>query len=124
MFNVSPAFVGVAIPAMVLICGVAIVITAIIVNGNQKELKHRERIIALEKGLELPREEKRKKRPRYLVMRAWGFVIFLTSIGLIVALLGVHGMSGGLWGLMPLGLGAGLLIAAYLEQKEGHDGTE
>ena len=118
MFELSPAAVGIAIPSMVLISGVAIVITAIIVNGNQKELRHRERILSMEKGLVPPQEPPKKKRPAYLAMRAWGLVFTFISLALLIGLIGVVGLRHGLWGLMPGGLGVGLLLAAYLEQKD------
>ena len=118
MFELSPAAVGIAIPSIFLVSAVAIAITAIIVNGNQKELKHRERILSMEKGLELPKEPPKKKRPAYLSMRAWGLVFTSISIALLIGMIGVVGLRHGLWGLMPGGLGVGLLLAAYLEQKD------
>ncbi|MBN2071954.1 MAG: hypothetical protein JW814_10895 [Candidatus Krumholzibacteriota bacterium] len=118
MLELSPAVVGIAVPVMFLICAVAIVITAIIVNGGQKELRHRERILAMEKGLDLPKDPPKKKRPAYLTMRAWGLVFSFISIALLVGLIPEAGFRHGMWGLMPGGLGAGLLIAAYLEQKD------
>ncbi len=118
MFELSPAVVGIAIPVMFLVCAVAIAITAIIVNGSQKELRHKERILAMEKGIELPRDAPKKKRSAYLTMRAWGFVFSFISLALLIGLISSVGLKYGLWGLMPGGLGAGMLLAAYLEQKD------
>lgn len=118
MFELTPAAIGLILPVSFLISAVAVVITAMIVEGRKKELYHKERIIAMEKGIEFPKIEEKKKRPRYLAMRAWGLVIALLSIGLIIGLLGELGFRGALWGLIPLGLGAGLIISAYMEKSE------
>ncbi len=118
MFELSPAVVGIAVPVMFLICAVAIVITALIVNCKQKELNHRERILSMEKGLELPQDLPRKKRPAYLTMRAWGMVFSFISLALLIGLITETGLRHGLWGLMPGGLGVGLLIAAHFEHKD------
>jgi len=120
MFELSPAVVGIAIPVMFLVCGVAIAITAMIVNGNQKELKHRERILSMEKGIEPPKDIVKKKRPAYLTMRAWGMVFSFISLALLIGLIPEAGFRHGMWGLMPGGLGVGLLVAAYFEQKDSN----
>jgi hypothetical protein len=118
MFDLTPSAIAIAIPVMFLLAGVAITITSIIVEGGKKELLHKERMLAMEKALELPKLEEKKKRPRYLAMRAWGFVFLFPGFGLMIGLHVVNGIEGSVWALMPMGLGAGLLLASYLEKKE------
>ncbi|MBN1163182.1 MAG: hypothetical protein JXB45_01250 [Candidatus Krumholzibacteriota bacterium] len=121
MFDISPAAIAVIIPVTFLICAVAVIITVIIINAGRKELEHKEKILALEKGIELPPAVAKKKSPRYLSMRAWGFVFTCLGIALIIGISAESGLRHGLWGLLPTSLGVGLLIAAYLEKNESGD---
>jgi len=109
------------IPLFSIFGGISIAIVAIIMAGRKKELMHKERLLALEKGIALPEEEPRKnksKRPAYLTQRTWGLVMTMIGLTLTIALWTVAGSVGGVWGLIPLGIGVGLLISSSLEKKE------
>jgi hypothetical protein len=54
----GPAIVGVFIPIIAIVCGIAVAIVGMLATHRQRmqryELRHRERLAAIEKGFELP----------------------------------------------------------------------
>jgi hypothetical protein len=108
MFGLSPQIVAVFIPILAVIGTFAMIITVVIMGSRQKELEHRERIIAMEKGMEIPKEPDKVRRPPHLTMRAWGLV--LSAVGIIVFL--------GIWVEEGCGRGGGI---TYLGQT-GEEG--
>ncbi len=118
MFDVSPALVSMFIPILAVIGTFAMIITVVIMSQRERELKHKERVLAMEKGMEIPEEPKKEKRPAYLSLRAWGLVLLNVGIVLFLALWIGVGFKYSIWGLMPAAIGAGLLISAV---KERHD---
>ena len=115
---VSTETFAITIPLLAILGGVSIAIVAVIMGGRVKEMQHKERIVAMEKGIPLPEEPKRKKRESYLSNRTGGLVMTLLGIALTIALWTVAGPTGGVWGLLPLAIGVGLLISSYLEKRE------
>jgi len=80
-------------------CVFAMIIVAIIVEGKGKELEHKERLLAIEKGIELP-EAKAKWKPSYKTIRVWGLVTFGVGMGFLIAMWVTLGIVGGVWGLL------------------------
>jgi hypothetical protein len=115
---IDSAIVALLIPIIVVIGGVGMGIIAIVMNGRQKELAHKERLIAMEKGIPIPEPVRDEKRPAYLSIRAWGLVMFCLGVALVIAIGAAAGFRDGLWGLLPLSIGAGLLIGANLEKRD------
>lgn len=118
---INPEVIAVLIPIVTIICVFAFVITAIIIEGRQKEMRHRERVLAMEKGLDIPVEPPKKKPPRYLAIRAWGLVFTLLGLALVIGISGAAGIRHGVWGLVPGMIGVALLVAARLEHAEYQD---
>lgn len=118
MFDLSPEFAAIFIPILAVIGTFAMIITVIIMSNREKELKHRERLIAMEKGIEIPQEPIKEKRPAYLSLRAWGLVLLIVGIVLFFALWVQVGFKFCVWGLMPAAIGAGLLISAVKERGD------
>lgn len=118
MFDINPSVVAILIPIITVIGVFAMIITVVIVSGREKELKHKERVLAMEKGMEIPVEPVRPKRPAYKSLRAWGLVLLFLGIVLFFALWVQVDFDVSLWGLMPAAIGAALLLAAAKEQKE------
>ena len=118
MFDINPSVVAIFIPILTVIGVFALVITATIVSGREKELKHKERLIAMEKGMEIPVEPVQQKRPAYKTLRAWGLVLLFLGIVLFFALWVQVDFKVSLWGLTPAAIGAALLLSAVKEQKE------
>lgn len=118
MFDLSPAFISIFIPILAVIGTFAMIIVVIIMSNREKELKHKERLLAMEKGMEIPEEPVKQKRPAYLTLRAWGLVLLSLGVVLFFALWVQVGFQYSIWGLMPAALGAGLMIAAIKERKD------
>lgn len=114
----SPETFAISIPVIAIMGGIAIAIVAIFMEGKKKELKHKERLLAMDKGMEIPTEPVEPRRPSYLKNRTGGLVMTLLGIALTIALWTVADATGGVWGLLPLAIGVGLLISSYLEQRE------
>jgi len=112
--------VALAIPILVVLGGVAIAMTAISVNGRRKELEHRERIIAMEKGLTVPAAPPAPEveRPKFSNRRANGLVLTGVGLALTIAMWTQDGSEAGVWGLIPLFIGIGLLVAGAIDKRE------
>lgn len=119
-----PEVAALAIPVLAILGGVAIAVAAIIMDGRKKELLHKERLIAMEKGIPIPQEPRKAKRASYLKNRTGGLVMTFIGITLTIAMWTTGGAEAGVWGLPALGIGIGLLISSNLERKEvDHDGN-
>ena len=122
MFDfISPNVIAVLIPIVTVLCVFAVVTIAIVIEGRQKEMRHRERVLAMEKGLEIPPEPQQKKPPRYLALRAWGLVFALLGAALVIGISAEAGIRHGVWGLVPGLIGVALLVAAKMEHAEYRD---
>ena len=116
---IEPEMVAVFIPIVAVLGGVFIAVTAVVMNGRRKELEHRERILALEKGLPIPTPAVERERPKYSGRRTNGFVMAGIGLALTIALSAEEGFAdGGVWGLIPLFIGVGLLIAGTMDKRE------
>ncbi len=114
----NPETIATLIPITAILGGIAIAIVSIIMGTRKKELEHKERLLAMEKGIEIPKPQEPEKRPSYRSNRTAGLVMTLLGIAIMAANWAVAGMKGGVWGLIPLAIGVGLLISASLEKKE------
>ncbi len=118
MFEISPQVIAVSIPIIFVLGAIAVTITAMILDSSRKDRKHKERLLAMEKGMELPEEPIKTSPPRYLAMRAWGLVFTLIGLATFIGITAEEGIKHGVWGFMPLSIGIALLVAAFLEKKE------
>jgi Domain of unknown function (DUF6249) len=110
--------IALSIPILAVCGGVLIAITAIIVGGRKKEQEHRERLIAMEKGIIPPPPAEEVERPRYSGRRANGLVMTGIGLALTIAMSVADGVESGVWGLIPLFIGIGLLIAGAIDKRE------
>jgi phosphatidylglycerophosphate synthase len=110
--------IAVTIPLLAIFGGIAIAIVAIVMEGRKKELMHKERLLAMEKGIDIPTEPRKEERPQYLSNLTGGLVTFCLGVALTIALWAVAGSDGGVWGFIPMAIGIGLLIASALEKKQ------
>ena len=118
MFEINPSVVAISIPIIFVLGAIAVTITAMLLDSGRKDRKHKERLLAMEKGIELPEEPIKTSPPRYLAMRAWGLVFTFIGIALVIGITAAAGIKYGVWGLTQMSIGFALLIAAYLEKKE------
>ncbi|HEU4366121.1 MAG TPA: DUF6249 domain-containing protein [Candidatus Krumholzibacteria bacterium] len=114
----NPETIALAIPILFVMGGILVAITAIIMHGRRKDLEHRERLLAMEKGLPIPEPAPVKERPKYSNRRANGLVLTGIGIALTIAMWTQDGADEGVWGLIPLFVGLGLLIAGHLDKRE------
>ena len=117
--SLDPEVIAISIPILAVCGGVLIAITAIIVNGRKKEQEHRERLLALEKGIPLPpAAQEAVERPKFSNRRANGLVATGVGLALTIAMWTEDGADHGVWGLIPLFIGIGLLIAGAIDKRE------
>ena len=117
--DISPEHLAVFIPIISVLGGVCIAIAAIIVSGRKKDLEHKERLIAMEKGIPLPEPEPEEKKPVHSARRASGLVMFGIGLGVTIGLWTTPDAEDAWgWGLIPLLIGVGLIVASILDKKE------
>jgi hypothetical protein len=115
------------IPGVAIVMSLAIPIVAIIADFAKRrkiyELHHKERLAAIEKGVELPPLPVEligaapKGRPRYLLR---GLVWLFAGLGILIALAGVtRSEAEKVWmlGFIPTGVGLAYLIYYFVEGK-------
>lgn len=122
--TIRPETVAIFIPILAVMGGVLIAITAIISGGRKKDLEHRERLTAMEKGLPVPDPLQKPVRRVHSSRRASGLVMTGIGIALTVGMVGADGFDDGWVGLIPLLIGIGLLIAAHLDKREFEEDRE
>ncbi len=116
--DIQPETVAIFIPFVVIIGGIVIAVVGIISTARSKDLKHRERILAMEKGLPIPEEPQPEEKPAYATRRAWGITMTLVGLAVTIGIGAEDGWNSAAWGLIPTALGVGLFIAAILDKRE------
>jgi len=122
--------VAVLIPLFGIVFGIAVAIVAIIAAHREKtqrvELRHKERLAAMEKGLELPPEledpDNSGKRSRAGSLRS-GLIGLGVGIVLYFALDRLAGDDIALLGLIPAAVGLANLIFYYVEGRKKSNGN-
>jgi hypothetical protein len=107
------------IPMLAIVLGVGIAIVAILTSHREKlkraELRHRERITAIEKGMEVPPDA--EPEPRKGSSLKSGLISLFIGVVLYFALLDLVGSDVALFGLLPAAIGIGSLIAYFVEER-------
>jgi cadmium resistance protein CadD (predicted permease) len=112
--------IALSIPILAVCGGVLIAITAIIVKGRKEEQEHRERVVAMEKGIAVPASTPVAEvhKPKHSDRRAGGLVMTGIGLALTIAISVSDRFESGVWGLIPLFIGIGLLIAGTIDKRE------
>ena len=111
------------IPILGIILGVAIAIVSIVAAHRQKmqrnDMRHRERMAAIEKGLEIPPEplEPESNGKQTSALRS-GLMGLLLGIVLYFALAAVAGHEVALFGLIPAAIGLANLAFYFVEGRK------
>jgi hypothetical protein len=116
--DIHPESVALALPILSILGGILIAIVAIVIGAHKKELEHKERVLAMEKGLSIPQPPPEEPKPSHVGNRAGGLVMLFLGAALTIALWTVGGPHAGVWGLLPTGIGIGLLISAKMSKDE------
>jgi hypothetical protein len=121
----DPAVIGVFIPIVAIVFGIGIGMIAIVVNHRQRalrmELRHKERLVAMDKGLELPPElqdpalDPATTRPRHLLR---GLIWTFAGIALAAMLYNLAGDEEAWIGGIPLSVGLGYLVFYFVEGRK------
>lgn len=116
--------IALLIPIFGIVFGVAVAIVAIVAAHRARvarlEHRHRERLAALDKGLELPPDgldpelDPATRRPRYLLR---GLVWLFAGLGFTFFLYRVADADVSTLGLMPTGIGLAYLIFYFVEGR-------
>jgi cadmium resistance protein CadD (predicted permease) len=117
------------IPIITIVLGVAIAIVWIVTSHRHKvqrsEMRHKERMAAIEKGFELPPEPVEPEVARKPGGLRSGLVGLLVGIVLYLALRAVADDDVALFGLIPAAIGLANLISYFVEaRKNGGDAAK
>jgi hypothetical protein len=118
--------IGVFIPIVAIIMSLSIPIVFAIVDYRRRrdivEANHKERLAAIERGMELPalpesfyQSIKPARRSSYLLP---GLVWLFVGIGIFVALGAIAGDGVRMLGLIPAGVGLALLVYHFVEGRK------
>jgi hypothetical protein len=110
------------IPIIMIVLGVAIAIVWIVTSHRQKvkrsEMRHRERMAAIEKGFELPPEPVEPEIARKSGGFRSGLAGLLVGIVLYLALRALADEDVALFGLIPAAIGLANLISFFVESRK------
>jgi hypothetical protein len=131
----SPDIIGVFIPIVAIVMGIGIGMLSIWTEHKRKaqllEQYHRERIVALEKGLPLPELDRKlvalddSQPPTAARAYRNGVMMLLIGIILYFGLEELLGSKFSLFGLVPAAIGiANLLYGVLLQRKEAAEKAE
>jgi hypothetical protein len=109
------------IPLFGIVFGVSVAIVAIVTAHRERvkraELRHRERLAAIEKGFELPPDPEPEPRKKGNLLRS-GLVGLFVGVVLYLALDRLVEEEVALFGLIPAAIGLANLIAYFVERKK------
>ena len=109
------------IPILGIVLGVAVAIVAIVTSHREKlkraELRYRERLAAIEKGIELPPDPDPDAEPKKVTSLKSGLVGLFLGVVLYFALREVAGEDVALFGLVPAAIGVASLISYFVEGR-------
>lgn len=113
--------IAVSIPIIAILMGVGTVIVGIISRHRQLlqrvDLRHRERLAAMEKGLELPPEtlDSDIRRPRFLLR---GLIWTFVGVAAYFPLRGLAGTDESMLAMIPLAVGLAYLIYYFVQGRK------
>ena len=124
----SHDIVAIFIPIVAIVMSLSIPIVYMIVDYRRRrdivESHHRERMAAIERGMEvppLPEAYYKPKRPRHLLT---GMIWLFIGIGTLVALGALAGTDVGLLGVIPAGVGLAYLLYYFIEGRHERAGDD
>ena len=109
------------IPILGIVLGVGVAVVAIITSHREKqkrtELRHRERLAAIEKGIELPLDPDPEVPSKKGNSLKSGLINLFLGAVLYVAIREVTDDDVALFGLIPAAIGVGSLISYFVESR-------
>jgi hypothetical protein len=114
------------IPIITIVLGVAIAIVWIVTAHRQKvqrfEMRHRERMAAIDKGLDLPADPVEPETVKKTGGLRSGLAGLLVGIVLYLALRAVADEDVALFGLIPAAIGLANLVSYFIEDRRKSNG--
>jgi Domain of unknown function (DUF6249) len=114
------------IPIITIVLGVAIAIVWIVTAHRQKvqrfEMRHRERMAAIDKGLDLPADPVEPETVKKTGGLRSGLAGLLVGIVLYLALRAVADEDVALFGLIPAAVGLANLVSYFIEDRRKSNG--
>jgi hypothetical protein len=109
------------IPILGIVLGVAIAIVAIVASHREKqkriESRHRERLAAIEKGIDLPPDPEPEAAPKSSTSLRSGLMGLFIGVVLYFALDQIADDDVALFGLIPAAIGLANLISYFIERR-------
>ena len=123
--NTLESIMGLSIPIIAIVLGIGIAMLSLYLEYRKKrdifELHHKERMAAIDKGMEIPplpaefyQDARRRCRPGDNLRR--GLVLLFVG-GAIAAALSATGHRAAAWGLVPAAVGLANLLAYFIEAR-------
>lgn len=120
--------VALLIPIFGIVFGVGVAIVTIVTGHREKvkraELRHRERLAAIEKGIELPPDPPEIETGKKANSLRSGLTGLFVGIVLYFALDRITGDDFALLGLIPAAIGIANLIAHFVESRKNGNGGQ
>ena len=113
---IAGAIAGISVTAIFFVSVAAVIIVAIIARLRINALRHEERMLAIERGQELPVDPIRRRDMAMDALRV-GLLFTALGIGLAIALGVVCGPTQAVWGGIPFFLGVASLVFVPLYRK-------
>lgn len=117
---------SVLIPVVALVVAWAIAFVALHFRNRGRELRHRERMTALEKGIDLPADPDLTRNAHLLRGLIWAFLGVGISIFFLALWIAEHDPDEAAMtsvGLIPIGVGIAYLIVYRVESKKQPPGS-
>ncbi len=124
MHGTASELLALMIPILGVVMGIGLAMLGLWFDYRRKkemfELHHKERMVAIEKGMEVPPlpvdffYPSRKRRPEDLLRR--GLILFLVGAAIMVAL-SQEANRHYWWGLIPVALGSAYFISYFVERN-------
>jgi uncharacterized membrane protein HdeD (DUF308 family) len=119
---------GIMIPIIGIILGVTIAIVSIVTSHRQKvqraDQRHKERLAAIEKGLDLPFDAAEPENGKKGGSLRSGLIGLFVGIVLYFAINEVAGSDVALFGLIPAAVGIANLLSYFLEGRKANGKKE
>lgn len=126
----NPAVIGVFIPIVAIVCGIGVAIVAMLTAHRQRlqrtELRHRERLAAIDKGFELPPdppdvEPKEGDDARFL---RHGLVLLAIGVTVTAAMMQLPDKDlPWLFGFIPAAIGIAYLVYYFVRARKPASGS-
>jgi hypothetical protein len=116
------------IPIIGIILGVTIAIVSIVTSHRQRlqrnDMRHKERLAAIDKGLELPPDPVEPDNGKKSGSLRSGLIQLAVGIALFISLRAVADEDVALFALIPAGIGVANLLFYFLEARKTNGGGE